>query len=164
MEVQSHVREDDVVCQDEREGDRFLVFLVGKRRSDAAFSVSNVRKLAARVEDHLTPRLARLTLPYLRERPTVEVGYGFIVYSPLQSAERQILQLTDTALTSADLRRTLRERDEQETLLEIIHNYDVWTVFQHIMHMQTREPLAYEALSRGPRGGAVRARRALRLD
>src|SRR3989442_13840870 len=85
---------------DEREGDRFLLFLGGRRHGEVAFGVSDLRKLAERVEEILTPRGGRLTLPYLRERPIIDVGYGLVGWSPLESEDRQVLALIEDAVAS----------------------------------------------------------------
>jgi EAL domain-containing protein (putative c-di-GMP-specific phosphodiesterase class I) len=152
IEMKDRFRDGDVLTRDEREGDRFLLFLGSHRDGGKAFSAADLRKLADRVEEFLTPRIGRLTLPYLRERPNVDVGYAFVPWSPIESEERQILRLIEDALSAAELRRRLRERDQKETILEIIHNRQVWTAFQEINELGTRAIMGHEALSRGPRG------------
>lgn len=152
LDLKGQVRETDVLTCDEREGDRFLLFLGGRRHSAVAFSTSDLRKLAERVEEFLTPRVGRLTLPYTREKPQLGVGYGFVIFSPLESDERQILRLIEEARESAELRRRFKERDQRETLLEIIYNRQVWTAFQPIVETDSRQVFAHEGLSRGPRG------------
>jgi EAL domain-containing protein (putative c-di-GMP-specific phosphodiesterase class I) len=152
IEMKDRFRDADVLTRDEREGDRFVLFLGGHRDGGSAFAAADLRKLADRVEEFLTPRIGRLTLPYLRERPNVDVGYGFVPWSPIESEERQVLRLIEDALATAELRRRLRERYQKETLLEIIHNRQVWTAFQEINELGTRAVMGHEALSRGPRG------------
>jgi EAL domain-containing protein (putative c-di-GMP-specific phosphodiesterase class I) len=143
--------EGDLLTLDQREGDRFILFL-GKKRQGGPFVAVELRKLADRVEDFITPRVARLTLPYLREKTMIGVGYGFVLHSPLEGEERQISRLLEDALDSAELRRRLRERDEREALLEIIYNRKIWTAFQPIMNIESSTVAGHEGLSRGPRG------------
>jgi EAL domain-containing protein (putative c-di-GMP-specific phosphodiesterase class I) len=107
------------------------------------------------VEEFLTPRVGRLTLPYLRERPVIDVGYGIVIWTPLESEDRQILRLIADAVSSAELRRRLRERDQRERLLEIIYNRQIWTAFQPIVEIESRQSMGWEGLSRGPRGSEV---------
>jgi hypothetical protein len=152
VEMKDRFRDGDVLTRDEREGERFVLFLGGHRDGGTAFAAADLRKLADRVEEFLTPRIGRLTLPYLRERPNVDVGYGFVPWSPIESEERQVLRLIEDALATAELRRRLRERYQKEALLEIIHNRQVWTAFQEINELGTRAVMGHEALSRGPRG------------
>ena len=151
IELKDRFREGDLLTLDQREGDRFILFL-GKKRQGGPFAALDLRKLADRVEEYIAPRVARLTLPYLREKPTIGVGYGFVLHSPLEGEERQISRLIEDALDSAELRRRLRERDEREAVLEIIHNRAIWTAFQPIMDIESRTPAGHEGLSRGPRG------------
>ena len=154
-DAKAHVRDDDILTRDERDADRYLFFLTGKRKTKNPFAAVDLHRLCDRVEGFVTPRVARLTLPYLRERPAVEVGHGFALWSPLENEERQILRLIEDARTSAELRRRLRERDQRDAVIEVIVNRSIWTAFQPIVQMETRDILGYEGLSRGPRGGPL---------
>jgi EAL domain-containing protein (putative c-di-GMP-specific phosphodiesterase class I) len=80
------------------------------------------------------------------------VGYGFVLWSPLENEERQVLRLIEDADDSLDLRRKVRDRDQKEQLLEIIYNRQIWTAFQPIVEIESRQIMGWEGLSRGPRG------------
>ena len=157
LEMKDKFRQGDILTRDEREGDRFLLFLSGRRTNDppAPFATADVRRLAERVEEFLTPRVGRLTLPYRRERPIIDVGYGLVLFSPLENEERQVLRLIEDALESLELRRRVRERDQKEQLLEIIYNRQIWTAFQPIVEIDSRQIMGWEGLSRGPRGSEL---------
>ncbi|HET7294921.1 MAG TPA: EAL domain-containing protein [Vicinamibacteria bacterium] len=159
-EVKDRVRDGDILTRDEREGDRFLL-LLGPKREGGPFRIADLRRLTERVEEFVAPRIARLTQPYLRERSAIDVGYGFVLYSPLESPERQILRLIEDARQCADLRNHDRERERREVLLEIIHNYSVWTAFQPIVEIETRQIVGHEGLSRGPRASDLESPGAL---
>jgi EAL domain-containing protein (putative c-di-GMP-specific phosphodiesterase class I) len=103
------------------------------------------------VSDFVGPRIARLTLPYLRERTNVKVGHAFLLYSPLENDERQILRLIGEAQETADLRCQLQDREQRDRLIEVVFNEQVWTVFQPIFELESLQVMGYEALSRGPR-------------
>jgi len=150
-EVKDGVREGDILVRDP-DGDRFILFLSRRRDGKNALSVKDLQKLADRVEDHIGPRVARLTMPYLRERPIVGVGYGFVIHSPIESDDRQVQRVLEECRASADLRRSIRERKEHEGLIEIIYNRQLWTAFQPIVELETRRVVGHEGLSRGPRG------------
>jgi EAL domain-containing protein (putative c-di-GMP-specific phosphodiesterase class I) len=160
-EMRVRFRRDDLLTRDESEGDRFLLFLSGPRRGGSTFQSEHLRKLVDRVEDYVNPRVGRLTLPYLRERPRVGVGYGLVLWSPLESPKRQILRLVEDAADSELLRRRLRNRDEREGLIEIIQNRELWTGFQPIIDLADGKILGYEGLSRGPRGSELELPREL---
>jgi EAL domain-containing protein (putative c-di-GMP-specific phosphodiesterase class I) len=160
-EMRVRFRRDDLLTRDESEGDRFLLFLSGPRRGNAPFHSDNLRKLVDRVEEYVNPRVGRLTLPYLRERPRVGVGYGLVLWSPLESPQRQILRLVEDAVASEALRRQLRDRDQREGLIEIIQNREIWTGFQPIIDLSNGAVMGYEGLSRGPRGSELEAPREL---
>jgi EAL domain-containing protein (putative c-di-GMP-specific phosphodiesterase class I) len=152
LEMQDRFRGGDVLTRDEWDGDRFVLFLGGKRNKDNPFAMADLRKLAERVEEFLTPRVGRLTLPYMRERPTLDVGYGFTLFTPLESEERQIARLVDDAVSSAAFRSQVRDREQKEALIEIIYNRKIWTAFQEIVELENKSIMGYEGLSRGPRG------------
>jgi len=160
LELKDRFREGDLLTLDQRDGDRFLLFL-GKKRQGGPFAALDLRKLADRVEEFVAPRVARLTLPYLREKPAIGVGYGFVLHSPLEGEERQISRLIEDAVDSAELRARLRERDERETVLEIIYNRKIWTAFQPIMEIESHAMAGHEGLSRGPRGSELQSPAAL---
>jgi EAL domain-containing protein (putative c-di-GMP-specific phosphodiesterase class I)/GGDEF domain-containing protein len=160
-EVKGHVREQDILAREEAEGDRFILFLAGRRHEGVAFDTGDLRRLADRIEDFLTPRVGRLTLPYMRERPTVSVGYSVIVYSPLVREERQVLLLLEEAMACAALRDQLHTRNQREFLIEIMLNRRIWTAFQPLVEIPTTKVMGYEGLSRGPRGTEVESPAAL---
>jgi EAL domain-containing protein (putative c-di-GMP-specific phosphodiesterase class I) len=149
------VRKADVLTRHESEGDRFLLFLSGPRRGDTPFRSENLRMLVDRVESFLNPRVGRLTLPYLKERPVLVAGYGVVLWNPLESPERQVLRLVDDAAACAEMRGRVRERDQRERLLEIIQNREIWTAFQPIVELGNGQVMGWEGLSRGPRGSDV---------
>jgi EAL domain-containing protein (putative c-di-GMP-specific phosphodiesterase class I) len=155
LEMKEKFRQGDLLNRDEREGDRYILFMGGRRPNETSFEMADLRMLAERVEEFLSPRIGRLTTPYLRERPVIDVGYGFVVWSPLENEERQILRLIEESLESAVLRRTIRDRDQREGLLEVIHNRSLWTAFQTIVEIDSRQVMGWEGLSRGPKGTEV---------
>jgi EAL domain-containing protein (putative c-di-GMP-specific phosphodiesterase class I) len=152
LELTEQMREVDLLARDEREGDRFLLFLGRRDGESAPFRMLDLRKLTDRIEEFLKPRVLRLTLPYFKDRPDLGFGYGLVLHSPLEGSERQILRLIEEAEVCADLRRRGHQRDLRETLLEIIYNRRLWTAFQPIVEIESRRVMGYEGLSRGPRG------------
>ena len=151
-EVKAQVRTNDLLVRDERDSDLFLLFLASRRHGKPTFQASDIRKLCDRLEEFITPRVARLMLPYFRDRPRVDVGYGFVLWTPLEGEDRQILRLVEEARASTLMRRGLRDRDERESVLQIIYNQDLWTAFQPIIEMESGQTMGFEALARGPRG------------
>jgi EAL domain-containing protein (putative c-di-GMP-specific phosphodiesterase class I)/GGDEF domain-containing protein len=160
-EAKTHVREQDLLARDEADGDRFVLFLEGRRHEGVAFDTGDLRRLADRIEDFLTPRIGRLTLPYLRERPNVSVGYAIVLHSPLVREDRQVLLLIDEAMKCAGVRDQIRNRNQRETLIEIILNKRIWTAFQPLVEMETGKVMGYEGLSRGPRASELESPAAL---
>jgi len=153
-ELKARVRLEDILARDDRREDRVVLFL-SRQRDRGPFAMADLRQLAERVEQQLAPRVGRLTQPYFKERGQIDVGYGFVINSPLETEDRQFLRIIDECVGAAELRRRLREREEHETLFEVIHNRNVWTAFQPIVEMETRQVMGHEGLSRGPRGTEI---------
>ena len=168
--MRENFRQDDFVTRDEREGDRFLLFLSGPRRGDTPFRSETLRKLVGRVEEYLNPRVGRLTLPYLKERPVLVAGYGVVLWSPLESPERQILRLVDDAAACRDAGADPRARPARAAVRDHPESRDLDGVPAD-RGPQGRQRAGLEGLSRGPRGirrraadDAVRPGDALRDD
>jgi EAL domain-containing protein (putative c-di-GMP-specific phosphodiesterase class I) len=154
QELPERFKDGELLARDERDGDRFFLFVSMKRPDARPFQITELQALADRIEETLPPRVARRTQPYTREPAILTVGYGVVLFTPLESTERQILRLIDDAANSAEMRTQARRRRERESLVEIIYNYqrNIWTAFQPIVEIQSRSIMGHEGLSRGPRG------------
>jgi EAL domain-containing protein (putative c-di-GMP-specific phosphodiesterase class I) len=154
QELPERFKDGELLARDERDGDRFFLFVSMKRPDARPFQITELQALADRIEETLPSRVARLTQPYTREPAILTVGYGVVLFTPLESTERQILRLIDDAANSAEMRTQARRRRERESLVEIIYNYqrNIWTAFQPIVEIQSRSIMGHEGLSRGPRG------------
>ena len=53
-ETKAHVRDDDVLTRDERDADRYLFFLTGKRKTKNPFAAVDLQRLCDRVESFVT--------------------------------------------------------------------------------------------------------------
>src|SRR6186713_2017578 len=87
-DVQAQVRTNDLLVRDERDTDLFLLFLASRRLGQPTFVAGDIRKLCDRLEEFVSPRVARLMLPYSRDRARVDVGYGFVLWTPLEGEDR----------------------------------------------------------------------------
>ncbi|MFQ5789360.1 MAG: GGDEF domain-containing phosphodiesterase [Acidobacteriota bacterium] len=145
----TEVRESDILATSEKGGDAFLIFLSPKRTPSVA-RWNELYRAAGRIENYLNRNLARLALPYLRQRLNVTVGFGLVLHNPLVMRERLVARLVHHAWESVRLQRMERDFRNRLLLQEILLNEAVNTVFQPIVEMRTRAVLGYEALSRGP--------------
>jgi EAL domain-containing protein (putative c-di-GMP-specific phosphodiesterase class I) len=156
VELRGRGRPEDVLAHDDRESVRYLVFLnvVARRARSSSFQLAELDRAADEAESLLSPRVTRLLLPYSRERQPVLVGTAVVPYNPLLGAERLVHRLVEEAADAARLRVRQQERSRRNALLGLIINGSelLSTAFQPIVEMGSRDPLAHEALSRGPRG------------
>ena len=152
--MQNKFRQGDLLTRDEREGDRYLLFMGGRREGGPVPDGRPAQARGPRGRVRGPPRGPALHSLHARA-PVIDVGYSLVVWSPLENEERQVLRLIEDALEAANFRRRIRERDEREALLEIIHNRNLWTAFQTIVEIDSRKIMGWEGLSRGPRGSEV---------
>ncbi len=152
MELRGNdVRSSDLLAINDKGGDAFLVFLSPKR-SEGPLKVSDLRKAAERVEDHLNSKLARLISPYLSGVRQVRVGFSIVFDNPLVMTERLVSRLVDEAWECVRVQRQHRDLQQRCLLQEVLLEDKLATLFQPILELKPGTVLGYEALSRGPSG------------
>jgi EAL domain-containing protein (putative c-di-GMP-specific phosphodiesterase class I) len=145
------VRVADIVAVNDKGGDAFLVFLSPKRH-EGPMKVSDLRRTAERVEEHLNRKLTRLTSPYLAGRRQVAVGFSLVFDNPLVMPERLVSRLVDEAWECVRVQRRQRDLLKRCWMQEVLLEDKLSTLFQPVFELPRRTVLGYEALSRGPSG------------
>ena len=152
LELKGHeVRQDDIICLNDRGGDAFLVFFAPKRR-EGPLRIADLRAAAERVEGHINRKLARLASPYLGSLRRVSVGFALAFYNPLVMPERLVSRLVEEAWSCVHVLKAQRDLQDRCELQEVLLTDQLTTVFQPIVELRRRRVLGYEALSRGPAG------------
>jgi EAL domain-containing protein (putative c-di-GMP-specific phosphodiesterase class I) len=147
------VRASDILAVDDKGGDALLVFLSPKRH-EGPFKVSDLRRAAERVEEHLNQKLTRLTSPYISGPRQVAVGFSLVFDNPLVMPERLVSRLADEAWECVRVQRRQRDLLRRCWLQEVLLEDKLTTLFQPVFELAGRRVLGYEALSRGPSGTA----------
>jgi len=147
----TEVRNEDIICLNDRGGDAFLVFFSPKRR-EGPLRIADLKAAAERVEGHINGKLARLASPYLGSLRRVSVGFSLAFYNPLVMPERLVSRLVEEAWSCVHVLRAQRELQDRCILQEVLLTDQLSTVFQPIVDLRHRHVLGYEALSRGPAG------------
>lgn len=149
-------RTDDVVVMDKPGGLRFVFFLDHKRRRTTPVSTAEVRAMHHRLLSTLVPHLTRAAFPYVKGAVRGDMGYAVAVHNPLVSADRTFRRAYREALETAGHLKNADRLQMREKLLDVLLRERVVTAFQPIMRIfEGGPPLAYEALSRGPRGSGL---------
>lgn len=147
------VRANDMLALNDRGGNAFLIFLSPKREDrDGRTRVSDLQGAAARVEEHLNRKLARMTSPYLRGRRKVTVGFSLVFFNPLIMQERLVARLVEEAWECNRIQKMQVAFQNRCRIQEILLGDQITTRFQPIVDLQGPGVLGYEALSRGPAG------------
>ncbi len=147
------VRASDILAVDDKGGDALLVFLSPKRH-EGPFKVSDLRRAAERVEEHLNQKLTRLASPYISGPRQVAVGFSLVFDNPLVMPERLVSRLVDEAWECVRVQRRQRDLLRRCWLQEVLLEDKLTTLFQPVFELAGRRVLGYEALSRGPSGTA----------
>jgi EAL domain-containing protein (putative c-di-GMP-specific phosphodiesterase class I) len=142
------------------EEEHILVF-IPKPRAEASFLLHELPRLTEELRSYVALCLKRIVYPYLTERPEVPIGTGFVLHRPFERPEAQIRKLIETTLASARFERDRRRRDRADMLDRILLEETVTTVFEPIVKLANREPIGFEALSRGPVGSGMETPAAL---
>jgi EAL domain-containing protein (putative c-di-GMP-specific phosphodiesterase class I) len=145
-------RREDILALDEPGGLRILLFL-SRQRKEPSDMYENLEALRLRLVDTLLVKLSRTALPYLKNPPHIATGVSLAIHNPLLDSHRIIMRGIREALAYSQWRRQTEEMEVMHQLRIIILQEKLETVYQPIVGIQNREPLGFEALSRGGPGG-----------
>jgi EAL domain-containing protein (putative c-di-GMP-specific phosphodiesterase class I) len=141
--------ENDVFLTIEQGGDTILAFLF-RPRSDRAFYTAGLRELREKLTLNLHHQGKNAVYPYHREPLSPGLGGAIVLYNPNVKPARQILKAVEIARQDAVLEDGLRARERGEEILQLILRENLITRYEPIVEIDTRRPIGYEALTRGP--------------
>ena len=145
----SRLEPEDLVVWGAVGADEIYVFLF-RPRSDDRFYRETVAQIAHSIAGSIAASGNRIVYPYLREMPSVPIGCCVSIRNPGLSEERQIRETVDRAREDANLNARIEQRARAQSFLDLVLAEDVTTLYEPIVNVTTREPIGYEALSRGP--------------
>jgi EAL domain-containing protein (putative c-di-GMP-specific phosphodiesterase class I) len=151
---------DDLVTAGEGSADEIVV-LMFDTRGHVELHRDKLPELSHKLRLTLEKQISQIVYPYLRDVPQVPVGYSIAIHNPGLREERDIRLAIDRARADADLERRVDARARDRRFLDLLLAEDVTTLYEPILSLETREPLGYEALVRGPRESDLHTPRAL---
>jgi len=146
--------ENDVFVTIEQGGDTILAFLF-RPRSDRAFYTAGLLELREQLTLNLDHRGKNAVYPYHREPLSLGLGGAIMLYNPNVKPARQILKAVEIARHDAVLENGLRARERGEEILQVILRENLVTRYEPIVEIETRRPMGYEALTRGPEDSSI---------
>ena len=122
-------------------GDRFVVFVMGRRYSRELADALHGPVLVDPVEDGGS-----------EEEITLRVGQGTIRRDPVLRIERCIYGGIEEALADFERRGEELDLERRNKLTRVLRDRTIRVLFQPIVRLPQRTVVGYEALSRGPEG------------
>jgi EAL domain-containing protein (putative c-di-GMP-specific phosphodiesterase class I) len=134
---------------------RFVLF-VPRDGAGQEVSAAYLEGLVNSIRAHLDATFAGEDFRSMTPRLRFELGHSLLQDDPFFRFERQVYRAVGAARrASAGPFQRQRSRQEEE-LRRILREGEIQVVFQPIHSLESGEVLGYEALSRGPEGGAFR--------
>ncbi len=127
-----------------------IVILLFEPRGHAARHRDRLPELARSLREALAKQASKVVYPYLREVPYIPVGYSVALHNPGLREDRDIRLAIDRAREDASLERRVQARIRDRRFLDLILTEEVTILYEPIVRLDTREPIGYEALVRGP--------------
>ena len=119
-------------------GDRFVLFVAGRRQSQ---ELAEALQAPISVPGATDPRVEEISL---------RVGQGTIVRDPALRIERCIYSGIDQAARDFERRGEELDLERRHELTRILRDRTIRVLFQPIVRLPQRTVVGYEALSRGP--------------
>lgn len=153
------IRRADMLSLNQVRGYSFIIFLneTRKERQSSVLSKDAVEKACERIQTHLNSVLFFELYRYLQSIPRINIGYSFAVYNPMVDPLRAVYNLVEEARAIAELQTSHNELKNRSKLQKVILQNQVSTLYQPIVKLEDLSILAYEALSRGPKGSEIEA-------
>ncbi len=136
-----------------------LVFF--RASTDARFYRDSLPRFADRLDQELPAQCRKALYPFAMTLPHLHVGWSVVHCNPGLQTLRQIEKGLAAALNDAALARANEQRHQRETLLELLFERRVQSVFEKIVDLGTMQVIGFEALARGPEGSSLERPEAL---
>lgn len=141
----------ELLITEERSRASIAAFIFCPRSNHHFYSVV-LDDLAERVTRELALRGRRAVYPYFKQQLDLAVGRSIVLFNPTVKPERQILQAVEDARDDAVLEQSLRDREHNRLLQNVILTSQVNVRYEAVVDIHNAQVLGYEALTRGPEG------------
>lgn len=145
------LRKDDALAELTVNGNVFILILSPPRKKRSV-SFRDLSRLKERISKKLDSYLHQTLEPELLHRFGYFIGGSVMRKEASIRLERLVYRAIDDALTDAASEKGRLVRKRSRELRAILERGRISTVYQPILDLRSRKIMAYEALSRGPRG------------
>ena len=148
--------DDHMVCVAEPGFDEILILLFRPPVS-VDFYRTEMPEFVAEMKESLAADENQLFYPYVRGGLELPTGQSVELRNPQYGVGTQLRRAFDAAREDAELQLVTRRRERRRGLLETILDRQIYSVYEPIVEVESRTVYGYEALARGPEGGAFHA-------
>ncbi len=149
----SKLRQNDIICRIPH--DDAYVCILSPSRDSTETPLFDIETIAKRISDQINTALQTSVNDLIRDKPRITVGHSRVLSNSMIRPERLIQRMLDDARDSARLVRQKDAQKNKRSLQEIILGGSIRPVYQPIVHIDTCEIFAFEALTRGPKESAL---------
>lgn len=150
------LRADDIVVSGDP-GCNEIVVLIFRSRDGGDFLSSELAPLARQLSSEIRSHANQIFYPYLREEVGMPTGLSVALRNPRFSEVTQLRNALEEARADAELNVLQATRARKRSLVSLILNGQVHTVYEPIVTAESLTAFGYEALARGPVGTPLAA-------
>ena len=148
---QECLRESDFLAELSVSGNSF-VFVLSPPRHKPVTAYEDLGLLRGRISTSLQQKLREQLAPRVASQFGCFIGCAVVNRDPNVRIERLILRALDQAYSDAFHEREREVSARRDSLVDLIDQGRIHTVYQPIVDLRERSVLGYEAFSRGPAG------------
>ncbi len=145
------IRKEDTVAAVMKSGNAFIVILSPPRKQKQ-IKPDDLLAIRKRLVKTLRAEVKKLLDPNVYKRFYCRCGGAIIENKPGLSIEHKVFNAVERARESANDKESAHKELKLAELRQAIDLDQIKTVFQPVVHLNTKKVIAYEAFSRGPKG------------
>jgi EAL domain-containing protein (putative c-di-GMP-specific phosphodiesterase class I) len=156
----NRLQADDIVVTGDP-GRAEIAVLIFRDRDEGDYYRAELTPLARQIHRAIQRNLNRIFYPFARARANISTGLALAFRNPLYGEVTQIRRALDEARGDAELSDRRALRVDKRSLIRLLLNGRVHSVYEPIVDAKTFTVFGYEALARGPEGTSLAAPLAL---
>lgn len=126
-----------------------VAIFISRPRSDHRFYREELPSLVEAFRMHLSRQSTRIAYPYVRNVSRLPAGFSVLLYNSGLGITGQVMQSVALAREDAKLNAQIEVRRQRQQIVQMILAESLYSVYQPIYQLQSKNVFGYEALIRG---------------